>query len=277
MRLQRALNLPEGSRTPLWSDISNYPQQVYREYSESDRRKGKGQEKIREWGSPKVAVVQHFLKRLLCQSGLTDKEKISESVKLMQDIWDALYRLQKCSPILVRAKKSGTFRLNHRWLRIKPVALDDIWECDTCASISNYNIRGVCPRNNCPGTLRHADEFRLKKNHYRILYENKNLPPTLTAEEHTAQIENQAARERQDAFKKGSIHLLSSSTTFEVGVDLGDLDVVFLRNVPPEAFNYIQRAGRAGRRENSGLVVTYCRRNPHDLYHYEDPNRILSW
>ena len=103
------------------------------------------------------------------------------------------------------------------------------------------------------------------------------MPPALRAEEHTAQIEAEEARQRQDRFKRGDIHLLSSSTTFEVGVDLGDLDSVFLRNVPPESFNYAQRAGRAGRRNTPGLVLTYCRRNPHDLYHYEDPvERVID-
>ena len=103
------------------------------------------------------------------------------------------------------------------------------------------------------------------------------MPPALRAEEHTAQIDADEARLRQDAFKNGDIHLLSSSTTFEVGVDLGDLESVFLRNVPPESFNYAQRAGRAGRRDTPGLVLTYCRRNPHDLYHYEEPvGRVIE-
>ena len=103
------------------------------------------------------------------------------------------------------------------------------------------------------------------------------MPIRLNAEEHTAQINSGVAQERQKLFIKGRIHLLSSSTTFELGVDLGDLEAVFLRNVPPEPFNYAQRAGRAGRRDTPGLVITYCRRNPHDLYHYADPKeRILS-
>jgi hypothetical protein len=70
---------------------------------------------------------------------------------------------------------------------------------------------------------------------------------------------------------------LSSSTTFELGVDLGDLEVVFLRNVPPESFNYAQRVGRAGRRADfPGFTITYCRRSPHDLYHFAEPERMLS-
>ena len=116
----------------------------------------------------------------------------------------------------------------------------------------------------------------MAENHYRVLYQDDEMPMVLRSEEHTAQIKSQTARALQNEFKKGRIHLLSTSTTFEVGVDIGELESVFLRNVPPEPFNYTQRVGRAGRGDIPGLALTYCCRNPHDLYHYQDPEeRIL--
>lgn len=266
MRLQRAMHLPTSAGTPAWSEISPLPQGSYA------RTRPQKRKYVKEWGGSHSKVVKHYLHQLLKGSGLPEDEKKTISTKLMKDIWD---HLRQCSrpPILVAGKKNGTFLLNPQWIRIKPASPDEIWECNKCANLSSHNIRGICPRNHCPGELSFNSNERLKQNHYRILYENTELPPDLSTEEHTAQIDSDEARERQDKFKKGDIHLLSSSTTFEVGVDLGDLEVVFLRNVPPESFNYTQRAGRAGRRENPGLVLTYCRRNPHDLYHYEDPER----
>ncbi|MBM3303392.1 MAG: DEAD/DEAH box helicase, partial [Deltaproteobacteria bacterium] len=116
----------------------------------------------------------------------------------------------------------------------------------------------------------------MEPNHYRLLYE-EDLPGSLRVEEHTAQLNKEKAREFQREFRQGKIHVLSCSTTFELGVDLGDLDTIFLRNAPPEAFNYAQRVGRAGRRSgHPGFAITYCRRGPHDLYHFSEPQRMLS-
>jgi len=116
----------------------------------------------------------------------------------------------------------------------------------------------------------------LEQNHYRRLY-TENLPGSLRVEEHTAQLDKEKARAYQKDFSENKINVLSCSTTFELGVDLGDLDTIFLRNVPPESFNYTQRVGRAGRRSGQpGFAVTYCRRTPHDLYHFSDPMRVMK-
>ena len=270
LRPRRAVSLPEGGGTPVWDEISSWPQQAC-----GIGQRGK-RKKYFQWGSHQSSVVKHFLHRLLFHSGLSNDQKRSASTKLMKDIWNALRKIKNDS-ILLPGTVNGTFRLDLRWLRVNLVGLEEVWECDTCATLSTYNFRNVCPRNRCPGSLALVYEDHLQDNHYRILYESTGLPPVLRAEEHTAQIDSDEARQRQEKFKNGSLHLLSSSTTFEVGVDLGDLEVVFLRNVPPEPFNYTQRVGRAGRRESPGFALTYCRRNPHDLYHYEDPiNRVIG-
>lgn len=263
MLRQRAINLPDVAGAPPWNNLATWPQRAYCHGIPGTRKD------VSQWGNQQSAVVQHFLHRL-CPTGSP-----AQSTELMEEIWDALQQYGGES-ILTEGRHNGTFRLNPNWLRIKPTTLDEVWECGTCATLSAHNIRGICPRNRCHGSLEPTNQTRLAENHYRSLYENPTLPAYLRAEEHTAQIDSDTARKRQNDFKSGDIHLLSSSTTFEVGVDLGDLDAVFLRNVPPEPFNYTQRVGRAGRQE-PGLAVTYCRRNPHDLYHYNDPEeRVIN-
>ncbi|MCY4136899.1 MAG: DEAD/DEAH box helicase [Rhodobacteraceae bacterium] len=270
MRARRAMSLPRGAGTPEWNDISPWSRQAF------GIAPPRGRRNVLQWGGPNSTVVKHFLRRLLAGKGLSEDAKRSASLELMKEIWRAL-RDHAHDPILLHAKQNGTFHLDSRWLRVKPARLEEIWECDTCGTLASQNIRDICLRNLCPGTLSPVSRERLDGNHYQILYRSPGFPPELRAEEHTAQIDSEEARRRQDRFKNGAIHLLSSSTTFEVGVDLGDLDSVFLRNVPPESFNYAQRAGRAGRRDTPGLVLTYCRRNPHDLYHYENPiDRVID-
>lgn len=91
-------------------------------------------------------------------------------------------------------------------------------------------------------------------------------------EEHSAQIESKLGNSYQNAFSAGKINILSCSTTFEMGVDLGDLSCVFLSNQPPSAANYKQRAGRAGRRAGMGAMVwTFIGTDAHDSYYFEHP------
>ena len=94
----------------------------------------------------------------------------------------------------------------------------------------------------------------------------------MKAREHTAQLMSDEAADVQQEFVRGEVNALSCSTTFELGVDVGELQSVVMRNMPPTTANYVQRAGRAGRRtESAALVLTYAQRRSHDLSRFQDP------
>ena len=63
----------------------------------------------------------------------------------------------------------------------------------------------------------------------------------------------------------------------EAGVDIGALLGVMMGNMPPMRFNYQQRVGRAGRRENAlSVALTLCRGRSHDDYYFQRPDRITA-
>ena len=147
LRVQFALDLPDGPAVPLWSDVSPQRRQIAFSRSKPRRRPN-----VREWGGDQSAVVKHFSYRLLAGSGLSDTAKTDVAVKLMKDLWVAILIYDRkirseADQILLRTNGSGEFRLTPRWLRVKLAASDELFECNTCTSVSAHDIRGVCPRN----------------------------------------------------------------------------------------------------------------------------------
>jgi len=124
------------------------------------------------------------------------------------------------------------------------------------------------------------------------------LPFAFEAREHTAQVEAALRQWREDRFRFGEadkarlkdpsaelqkresadfLPLMFCSPTMELGVDISQLNLVFMRNVPPTPANYAQRAGRAGRSGQAALVVTYCAaQSPHDQYYFERRTDLVA-
>ncbi|WP_164021086.1 DEAD/DEAH box helicase [Pyxidicoccus trucidator] len=140
------------------------------------------------------------------------------------------------------------------------------------------SVGGVVPAPNCPRTLApmNDDERVLwaARHSVRRILEDPLLG--LHSVEHTAQIGVDSLEGEEGAFRRGERNLLASSTTLEMGVDIGGLTFVMLTNVPPGPANYWQRAGRAGRRaDGSSMVLTLALNRPHDQLVFTSPRRFL--
>jgi DEAD/DEAH box helicase domain-containing protein len=97
------------------------------------------------------------------------------------------------------------------------------------------------------------------------------LSPYFTTAEHSAQQDSKTLQRYESDFKKGRINLLSCSTTMEMGIDIGGINMVAMNNVPPHPANYLQRTGRAGRRQElRSVAMTLCKSNPHDQSVFND-------
>lgn len=151
-----------------------------------------------------------------------------------------------------------------------------LYVCEKCGETSKVNLFGICSKTNCDGHLIEVHNDEDRGDYYRQSFSNIQLIP-MNAKEHTAQIASQTATDLQKSFKSNNVNILSCSTTFEMGVDIGSLESVVLRNVPPETANYIQRAGRAGRRGSSAaFILTFAKRRSHDLTYYNDPVKMIN-
>ncbi len=151
------------------------------------------------------------------------------------------------------------------------------YKCTKCGRLTPYNVHNVCVNDRCTGKLVEVNpDEELASNWYRKQYKEFNIEP-IVIQEHTAQLDRKKAKQYQQDFKDKKINILSCSTTFEMGIDIGDLETVFMRNVPPSPANYVQRAGRAGRRKDSAAyILTYCGKGSHDYTYFLEPEKMIS-
>jgi hypothetical protein len=177
--------------------------------------------------------------------------------------------------------------------------------CDTCKSV-HHPVPGIprcldCGSENIRELNPDSDVvFLARKGFYRkpvmeALDDPPRQPMALIAAEHTAQLN---APQNEDVFSKAeenellfqdialagsssgsrstAIDVLSSTTTMEVGIDIGALSGVALRNMPPGRANYQQRSGRAGRRGNAvATVVAFGSADSHDEHYFAQPDGMI--
>ena len=130
----------------------------------------------------------------------------------------------------------------------------------------------------CLGT--YSEEINPELNYYQQVY-NRSISPRVYAREHTGLLEREDREKLEKDFKEhphsNSINVLTATSTLEMGIDIGDLNVMGNANVPPKPSNFLQRVGRAGRKEGSALVLNYAHSGePHDMYYFSYPDEMME-
>lgn len=284
LRLKGAITFPDEVSP---TDDLFQPRNKEMFFRENQASTGKG---ICSWSSissGKMNARLDFLVRLVRKLGKEAEITVENCREVLRRLWENALALESSDSCwrdyfsATNVRGEGTvYRINYNFWELKPVVISKniVWfQCDKCLELTLHNLKGVCPKYRCEGTLHECNPQDIfKESHYRRLY-LETLPLAARAEEHTAQLNSKAASSLQNDFVRGRVNILSCSTTFELGVDVGELEAVFMRNVPPSAANYVQRAGRAGRRtESTAFSLTFAQRRSHDLNHFVEPWRMVA-
>ena len=211
---------------------------------------------------------RRYVELVLRVNGLNADEYSVKSV--MTDIWDWMLDtggILAGSPVdgYLISRDQVMYATDLHWFR-----------CNRCQRLLYRGTELSCPYPNCGGEAYPVEIESIQfDNYFYNLFHEALIPVRI--EEHTAQLDSTKAQEYQEAFNAGKINILSCSTTFELGIDLEDLQTVGMSNVPPTVANYRQRAGRAGRRVGgTGFILTWASDRPHDQAYFDTPIEIVA-
>jgi len=218
-----------------------------------------------------------FLRRLLLDFGATGEQVDEFEPLVARAAFDWLRTADPRPEWLERHQLEPWFRVRFPELSLRRP--DEVW-LDESGLIVGSVVSGRHPQGTGRCVPRTQSDLDADPRFQRLrseLREEPSLRIGLWAEEHSAQLTAQEARRIQDLFESGVRNVLSSSTTMELGVDIGGLSGVLMTNTPPSRARYLQRAGRAGRRgEGASVTLLFARNQPFDQEVFRNFGQYLS-
>lgn len=228
-------------------------------------------------------VLEPKIKKMLKEHGMSDKQISVITSQLSRFLAKGVNTQSKYLNLDNIILKYGE---NHEW-----------YKCPRCSGVFPFTIWGKCAH--CgKGIPKLMDENDFKGISFwrspvinAVHKDPQALMTRINTEEHTAQLSHKDQMEKTWSTTEDfemrfqNVHIdndrpvdvLSCTTTMEVGIDIGSLTAVGLRNIPPMRENYQQRAGRAGRRSAAiSTIVTFTDNRPHDSYYFHNPEKIIS-
>jgi SOS-response transcriptional repressor LexA len=240
--------------------------------------------KLRRAPSERAAYVTQWLSdrgdttiRQIARKWGVDTEHMEE---FLQGLFALLVERKLLVPVKLKGSKgrplpnvSELFQVDADRLRLQ--GSHGVWQCRSCRR--RFGRRAPlqrCTSWRCDGELQFVRE---DDDNYDLQLLDQGYS-MLRPAEHTAMVPTEERERLENLFKGESeaVNALVCTPTLELGVDIGQLDAVLLRNVPPLPANYWQRVGRAGRRHRMAVDLTYCRPVPHDRAYFAEPVKLLA-
>jgi hypothetical protein len=234
--------------------------------------------------------------------GVDDDKKLPARIKKMLE--GAKYTpdqivviTEALSKFLAQGKNTPCKYLNLDMVTLRFGEDHEWYKCPRCSGIFPFTMWGKCAHcgKGVPKLMEQKDFDGINFWRAPVLRAVHGDPQALmtriNTEEHTAQLSHKDQRQKTWSTTEDfemrfqNVHIdndrpvdvLSCTTTMEVGIDIGSLTAVGLRNIPPMRENYQQRAGRAGRRSAAiSTIVTFTDNRPHDSFYFHNPESIIS-
>ncbi|MBU1432373.1 DEAD/DEAH box helicase [Myxococcota bacterium] len=197
----------------------------------------------------------------------------------LRALWEALVELKLLVPVKLKGwgkvlkGSAGVYQIDSAKLTLHTHS--GFFRCEKCRrTTTRSGPKGLCMAWHCGGRLswetEPPDDYNL-----RMLDGDYSM---LRVAEHSGQVPTERRERIENQFKgEGEqLNTLVCTPTLELGVDIGALDAVLMRNVPPSAANYWQRAGRAGRRHRMAVDITYAQARGFDQAYFREPLKLLG-
>ncbi len=236
-------------------------------------------------------VFIHILRKIFIKNGDNDEIANNNAYSFIQKFWQWM-ESSEANDVLIREKLQIDYRdigqseypnndVNGYLINLESLTFSissPLYKCNKCGALTFTNIKNICVNELCDGEIYLIDK---DNSHFKRKSVEQIINPDhylgMVTVEHTAQISADKLEENENNFIEGKINVLSSSTTMELGIDIGGLTAVYLSNCPPGPANYLQRAGRAGRRmDGTSIVFTNTRKLPLDQMFFYNPKHFFE-